>query len=307
VSSAVDGRPRAETDSWVRSAFRVLSGIDDVTRVGLALAEGGGRRLLFAASDRENVRGVDWCEVDAFEDVPLNKAIRTGRSVIGSLDDLAGRYPEFVGRQSASTRALASVPLTAAAGEVLGGFALFYDSAQPFDGDQREALEGLGRRLGEALRRARPVWAPARSHAGGPLPAGAYDAAFLVGPDLADIPAARHFVRGTLSEWHVRSTVADDVVLCLNELVTNALIHTVAGCEVRLGLRSGTLRASVHDGGTEATGLHSFAEDPMAVRGRGLRIVDLLALSWGTVGDAVGTTVWCEFRIDPAGEGRSAG
>jgi len=45
----------------------------------------------------------------------------------------------------------------------------------------------------------------------------------------------------------------------------------------------------------------------MAVRGRGLRIVDLLALSWGTVGDAVGTTVWCEFRIDPAGEGRSAG
>ena len=90
-------------DTWVRSAFAQLSEVPGVHRSGLALAEGGGRRLLFTASDRDNELGVDWCEVPAYEDVPLNLSVRTGEQVVGSLDDLAGRYPVFTGRQTAST------------------------------------------------------------------------------------------------------------------------------------------------------------------------------------------------------------
>ena len=47
---------------------------------GWRLPKGGGRRLLFTASDRNSER-VEWCEVDAYEDVPLNYTVRTGAAV----------------------------------------------------------------------------------------------------------------------------------------------------------------------------------------------------------------------------------
>ena len=100
VAHRVASRPVPDGDTWVRSALAQLGQVPGVRRVGLALAEGGGRRLLFSASDRDNESSVDWCEVDAYEDVPLNHSVRTGEAVVGSLDDLAGRYPAFTDRQS---------------------------------------------------------------------------------------------------------------------------------------------------------------------------------------------------------------
>ncbi|NUO33633.1 MAG: hypothetical protein HOQ27_00960, partial [Dermatophilaceae bacterium] len=139
-------------DTWVRAALTELREVPGVHRAGLALAEGGGRRLLFSATDRDNALAVDWCEIDAYEDVPLNHSVRTGEQVVGTLDDLAGRYPAFVGRQSATTCALASVAMVTA-GHVQGGFALFYDSPQRFDHRQRTNLQELGSRLAAGLRR----------------------------------------------------------------------------------------------------------------------------------------------------------
>src|ERR1044072_3297816 len=72
--------------AWVRSALVQLGGVPGVYRTGLALAEGGGRRLLFCASDRDNNRKVDWCEIAAYEHVPLNHSVRTGEAVVGSLE-----------------------------------------------------------------------------------------------------------------------------------------------------------------------------------------------------------------------------
>src|SRR5690349_24708847 len=79
----------SEGDAWVRSALTQLGEVPGVYRTGLALAEGGGRRLLFCASDRDNNRKVAWCEIDAYEHVPLNHSVRTGEAVAGSLEDLA--------------------------------------------------------------------------------------------------------------------------------------------------------------------------------------------------------------------------
>ena len=135
-------------DIWVRSALEILTGLPAVRRVGLAFVETGGRQLSFTASDRRHRRSpnpADWCTVDAYDDVPLNNTVRSGRLISGSLEALAERYPEFIGRQERSTEALASVPLHAV-GQVLGGFVLFYDTRQRFDDGQLEELRRLGRR-----------------------------------------------------------------------------------------------------------------------------------------------------------------
>jgi hypothetical protein len=91
VAHTVASRPLPDGDRWARSALASLAHVRGVHRAGLALAEGGGRRLLFAASDRDNERSVQWCEVDAYEDVPLNHTVRTGEPVVGSLDEIAQR------------------------------------------------------------------------------------------------------------------------------------------------------------------------------------------------------------------------
>ncbi|MFG3126682.1 ATP-binding protein [Streptomyces tendae] len=93
--------------------------------------------------------------------------------------------------------------------------------------------------------------------------------------------------------------VADEAVLIVSELVTNAIVHS-GGREitVSLSLRSGFLRIDVRDG------VPSFHARPKAPRdadenGRGLVLVQSLAEegrgAWG-VEDA-GATTWCELRL----------
>ena len=82
VGHRVASRPVADGDAWVRSALAQFGQVAGVCRAGLALAEGGGRRLLFCASDRANDRRVDWCEIDAYDHVPLNHSVRTGEAVV---------------------------------------------------------------------------------------------------------------------------------------------------------------------------------------------------------------------------------
>jgi anti-sigma regulatory factor (Ser/Thr protein kinase) len=283
----------------VRSALAQFGQVAGVRRAGLALAEGGGRRLLFCASDRDNDRSVDWCEIDAYDHVPLNHSVRTGETVVGSLDDLAGRYPAFTSRQTEKSRALASLPIFAA-GHIQGGYVLFYDAPQRFDRRQLTRLEDLGARLGADLRRVQSTTIHAsRSLEDEPLPHGALAASYSVAADPRAVAAARHFVLGTLAAWGIDGDTVDRATLCLSELVTNAMIHTDAGCELRVVLDRGVLTTTVRDGGSSlVVDLSRVAVDPLAVHGRGLRLVDALSTRWGSELDAVGTTVW--FVLEPA-------
>jgi hypothetical protein len=74
-------------DQWADAALDELTRVPDVARVGVAVVEGGGRRLLFTASDRPRGTTHEWCHLDAFAAAPLNHAIATGDLVA---DDLAG-------------------------------------------------------------------------------------------------------------------------------------------------------------------------------------------------------------------------
>ncbi|MFF8608241.1 ATP-binding protein [Streptomyces sp. NPDC015346] len=111
------------------------------------------------------------------------------------------------------------------------------------------------------------------------------------------VPLARDFTRKVLAEWGM-DTRADDVLLCVSELATNALLHGVPpGRGYRLHLyleRPGpahVLRVELHDSGDGTPALR----EPTGESGRGLLLVDALADRWGVGERDPGKIVWCEF------------
>jgi serine/threonine-protein kinase RsbW len=120
----------------------------------------------------------------------------------------------------------------------------------------------------------------------------------------AHVREARRFLASVLANC----PAADDTVLCLSELVTNAITHSRSRqpgghFTVRADMRSEHLRVEVEDqGGPWA--------QPVRRRdgqhGRGLLIVAQLADDWGRDGDsATGWTVWFQMNLDhrPAAAG----
>lgn len=109
------------------------------------------------------------------------------------------------------------------------------------------------------------------------------------------VRAVRDFVREALADWGFGAVRADDVVLCVSELATNALVHGVPpgrGYRVRLWLRDeGQVRVEVHDSGDGVPAVR----EPDGESGRGLVIVGALADRWGVGERAPGKVVWCEF------------
>lgn len=199
MTHTVASRPVPEGQTWARSALALLAAVPGAHRAGLALAEGGGRRLLFTASDRDDGHRVTWCEIDANEHVPLTHAVRTGEAVLGSLNDLAPLYRAFTDRQLPQTQALAFLPIVAA-GHVQGGYALFFDAPQPFDQRQRSELEELGTRLGAGLRRVqRTTTHASRSLEAEPVPHGARATTWSVAPEPRAVAQTRHLALSTLT------------------------------------------------------------------------------------------------------------
>ena len=115
-------------------------------------------------------------------------------------------------------------------------------------------------------------------------------------PEAAAVAGARKFLRRTLDNWDVDEETADTAVLCLSELVTNAVIHSHAGCLVRVRLDQGVLRTTVRDHGTAGAASEVLLEDPLRVHGRGLLVVEALAARWGYELDTEGTTFGFELR-----------
>ncbi|MFD5097675.1 ATP-binding protein [Streptomyces albidochromogenes] len=113
------------------------------------------------------------------------------------------------------------------------------------------------------------------------------------------VAAARDFARTALAEWQLGACL-DDVLLCVSELATNALLHGVPpgrGYRLRLWLGGNVLRIEVHDSGT---GLPHVRE-PDGESGRGLLLVAALADRWGVGGREPGKVVWCEFAVVEGG------
>ena len=106
---------------------------------------------------------------------------------------------------------------------------------------------------------------------------------------------ARRFLSSILDG----SPAADDAVLCLSELVSNAIVHSHSRrpggtFTVSAQVNASFLRVEVHDGGGPWT---QPVRSRDGAHGRGLLIVARLATAWGRTGDSeTGWTVW--FTMD---------
>lgn len=88
----------------------------------------------------------------------------------------------------------------------------------------------------------------------------------------------------------------DDLLLCVSEVVTNAVLH--AGTPRHLSAREidGRLLVEVTDGDPRPpTPRHP---DVTSATGRGLHLLDDLALAWGTRPLEDGKVVWFEFALN---------
>lgn len=109
------------------------------------------------------------------------------------------------------------------------------------------------------------------------------------------VPAARRFAYETLAGWGLgEAERSDDVLLCVSELATNALVHGVPpGRCFRVLLRydGAVLRVEVHDSGSGEPRIPLEADED----GRGLLLVAALSDKWGVGERELGKVVWCEF------------
>ncbi|MEU8522737.1 ATP-binding protein [Streptomyces sp. NBC_01216] len=124
-----------------------------------------------------------------------------------------------------------------------------------------------------------------------------------LGATSGTVPLARDFTRSALYTWGWLPAVtadaraaAEDVLLVVSELVTNACLHAGGPEELRVRRRPKVLRLEVTDRGAGQPAPRS----PQRVGrpgGHGMFIVQRLCLDWGiqrTPG-APGKTVWAEL------------
>ena len=107
-----------------------------------------------------------------------------------------------------------------------------------------------------------------------------------------DAPAARAAARSVLRRAGCDDDLAGDALLCLSELVANAVLHAGGSICVEITATATSVRLEVTDGTPPG--------DPVrGVTGRGLAIVEQLTTAWGVVATVVagrpGKIVWAEL------------
>ena len=107
-----------------------------------------------------------------------------------------------------------------------------------------------------------------------------------------DAARARSFLETLLPRlgWEV---VADDASLLVTELVANVALHARTPCSVRVSVEVSLLRIAVVDESPVLPHVQSFSDE--ATTGRGLRLVEHVADSWGAEVHGGGKIVWFSF------------
>ncbi|GAB7031257.1 ATP-binding protein [Streptomyces sp. NPDC021749] len=113
------------------------------------------------------------------------------------------------------------------------------------------------------------------------------------------VPVVRRRVRTVLADWNLAPNLADDALLVISELITNAVVHALPPAVLRLSQvvdgRNG-LRVEVTDAGPATADGRPSAEPCPGEHGRGLGIVTALAAECGTRLHPGGITWWAELR-----------
>lgn len=143
--------------------------------------------------------------------------------------------------------------------------------------------------------------------------------------DLASEPSAarwaRFHARDVFTTWQIPPAAADDALLIVSELVTNAVRHAgplpvsaapgagqpVRACGLDLQRMPGHLLICVYDQDRRPPIPKEASEDGES--GRGLQLVDELSAAWGYAypHPSVGKAVWAKVTTDDGAERDAAG
>lgn len=126
-----------------------------------------------------------------------------------------------------------------------------------------------------------------------------FEAQLHIPPLSTGIGEARRFTRDRLKTWGLLA-VADNAILMISELVTNAILHGGEGALLTLTYEDLKVRAEVRDSSPAMPVVRSYSET--ATTGRGMVIVDALAAAWGTFAVDGGKVVWFELAAGGAGD-----
>ncbi|MEU4097330.1 ATP-binding protein [Streptomyces sp. NPDC026673] len=122
---------------------------------------------------------------------------------------------------------------------------------------------------------------------------------FPVPGDPREVGILRRKVRYVLGGLGVPGEAADDVLLAVSELVTNAVVHGMPPAVLRLAVGRGSrcLRIEVTDAGPSRN--DPTANEARDEHGRGLQIVAALASGHGVTVRPDGTTYWADMAAGP--------
>jgi anti-sigma regulatory factor (Ser/Thr protein kinase) len=102
---------------------------------------------------------------------------------------------------------------------------------------------------------------------------------------------ARALLHEAATDWGVADELYHDAAMVVTELVANAVDHARTASTLTLGFDDSGLSIAVRDGNTGLVP-RPRPVDPTAPRGRGLQMVEALAVSWGVTVQPDGKTVW---------------
>lgn len=124
-------------------------------------------------------------------------------------------------------------------------------------------------------------------------------------PATLEAPAkARRFLADTFGSAGLSEDLVAIVLLLASELVTNAVVHGRSEVGLEVDAPGDLLRVSVHDENSRPPRIED--DDPDALDGRGMQLVDALAEQWGVEQRPIGKAVWFTVRSVPASQRSSA-
>ncbi|MGW7359965.1 ATP-binding protein [Streptomyces sp. NPDC054802] len=114
--------------------------------------------------------------------------------------------------------------------------------------------------------------------------------------DAKDVGRTRRLAKEFLDDLKISMATLDDALLVISELVTNAVLHAVPPATLRVRCtQQRLLRIEVTDGGPRPE--PPSTADRHEEHGRGMIIIDSMAVRHGTFSHVGGFTCWAELNL----------
>ena len=111
-------------------------------------------------------------------------------------------------------------------------------------------------------------------------------------------PPHRALARRALADVFGDHARCGELLLCVSEVVTNAVLHARSAATITVRRTADLLRVEVRD--DDPSPPVRQPHSTIASTGRGLRILDDLAVRWGTRPTDAGKVVWFDFDLAEA-------